>query len=212
MAPALKAAPPLTRTVGCVLLGMSCLLVPADAGTDLLNSFKHFKPSPRLLEQSKQALEAAASVTIKKQDVAVKAVDALQKAVSNVKSEDLDKVKEAGQLIQEADLKKAQNTLKAINPQLVEALRHTNPERIIDALNKADPQEIEDVFRAIDLWHWWYQHWYLPTLVALIVAALTALCAWRRGTRKRSCVVLEQSDTCLLQAEEQLFTRAALVC
>mmetsp|Transcript_135910 Transcript_135910/g.338969 ORF Transcript_135910/g.338969 Transcript_135910/m.338969 type:complete len:209 (-) Transcript_135910:7-633(-) len=208
MVSAQPTALPLARAARRMLLGISCLLVPSEAGGDLFKSLKGLKPSSRLLEQGSHALAAAAAAAAPKNGAVAKAAGAVEKAAGDLKPKGLGKVKVKelpGDLVKDAvDLKKVQHTFNAINPELADTLRNR--------IQSIDPEEIDDVIQAIGLLHWCRHHWYLLVLAVLCCPAGIALYAWRRGRQKRPCVVMEQSDTCLLQTEGEVFARAALVC
>mmetsp|Transcript_81086 Transcript_81086/g.232976 ORF Transcript_81086/g.232976 Transcript_81086/m.232976 type:complete len:226 (-) Transcript_81086:150-827(-) len=188
---------------------------PAQAG-GFLSSLRHFKPPPRLLEQGKtigRAVEAEVS-KVDNQDEAMKVLDTLGSAIGDVKPDDIDKV--ASDVFSSIDVQKeAADVIRTANPKLADALQHADTKQFVQALKEADPQEIENVIRAVGYFKYWKTHWQQPVLY-IVLSFLASIVSWRllRGrlckSSRRTCVVMEESDKRLLEADEPLFARAAL--
>lgn len=180
------------------------LAVCIDSGVrvearDFLSNLVHIKLPGRLLEEGKalgRTVQAAAQRP--------------EEAVRSVRPGDLGRV--TGQLGGAvSDLqrtlsnKELQEALRE-SPKLAEAIRRTDPERVIKALEAADPKEIEDIFQALDTLEYWRRHWHevaLALLAGLSGAVLLARWLCRRRRRgKRAGVALEHSEQGLLELEE----------
>mmetsp|Transcript_93233 Transcript_93233/g.237179 ORF Transcript_93233/g.237179 Transcript_93233/m.237179 type:complete len:227 (-) Transcript_93233:150-830(-) len=189
---------------------------PAQAG-GFLSILKDLKPPPRLLEQGKtigRAVQAEVSKVVDNQDEAVKVLGTLGSAIGDVKPDDIDKV--ASDVLSSIDVQKeAADFIRTANPKLADALQHADTKHFVQALKDADPQEIENVIRAVGYFKYWKTHWQQPVLY-IVLSFLASIVSWRllRGRlckrSRRTCVVMEESDKRLLEADEPLFARAAL--
>mmetsp|Transcript_148402 Transcript_148402/g.476592 ORF Transcript_148402/g.476592 Transcript_148402/m.476592 type:complete len:222 (-) Transcript_148402:154-819(-) len=184
---------------------------PAQAG-GFLSSLKHFKPPPRG-ETIGRAVQAGVS-KVDNQDEAMKVLVTLGSAIGDVKPDDIDKV--ASDVFSSIDVQKeAADVIRTANPKLADTLQHADTKHFVRALNDADPQEIENVIRAVGYFKYWKTHWQQPVLY-IVLSFLASIVSWRllRGrlckSSRRTCVVMEESDKRLLEADEPLFARAAL--
>jgi len=207
---------------------LSSVLPVVEAG-DLLSGLKHLKspmnikPPARLLEEGKLLGRTIQQAAEKNPEEASKVVDSVQKAVGVANPADLEKavkVELTGLVPKEvqetlAD-RKVQEALRNATPKLAEALRHTDPDRIVEALQAADPRDVEEVFDIIGAFRYWKKHKY-DALMVLVVLISTSVLAWRvlcRRSRRRKHpgVEMEQSEQGLLELEAKepmMFVRAA---
>eukprot|EP00405_Crypthecodinium_cohnii_P026106 CAMPEP_0206496748 /NCGR_PEP_ID=MMETSP0324_2-20121206/49655_1 /ASSEMBLY_ACC=CAM_ASM_000836 /TAXON_ID=2866 /ORGANISM="Crypthecodinium cohnii, Strain Seligo" /LENGTH=157 /DNA_ID=CAMNT_0053981947 /DNA_START=138 /DNA_END=611 /DNA_ORIENTATION=- len=153
---------------------------------------KHLKAPDKFLDSTKNlghAVQAGLVQAVDKQNSAVQAVASL----GTLKPEDLDKIADGvGQELQsgEAD-------------EVVQAFNKVDPKKVAEVLKETDPKDIEDVLKAVSWVHYWENHWQRPALyIALSCVASCVSYAFVRGRIRRwrrGCVILEESDRCLLE-------------